>query len=609
MKFAFTSAILMMAASALAKTHTFDWDIGWTTANPDGVKERQVVAINGKWPLPTIEVDKGDRVIVNVKNSLGDRNTSVHFHGMYQNNTNYMDGPPMVVQCPILPGESFTYNFTVNQNGTYWYHSHVGGQYPDGYRAPFIVHDKDAPYANDYDEELTFTLSDWYHELIELLDKDFLSIYNPSGAEPVPKNLLFNESQNSSIPVKPDTTYLIHIMNIGALGSTFVWFEDHNMTIVEVDGVYVEPTEASILYITPAQRYTILLKTKNETDRNYGIVAAFDQTNFDVITPELQLNQTNWLEYNPDAPHNKPEIPYESSEDIEPFDDFDLVPYDHLPLYPEPDQIFTVDVIMNNLMNGVNYAFFNNITYTSPKVPTLYTVMSAPDEVVNESLIYGEYTNTFVLEHLHSIQLVVNNVDTGTHPFHMHGHHFQVIYRSPAYDDDSPTAWDPETNTSFPESPMRRDTVYVRPNGNMVLRFIADNPGVWVFHCHIEWHLEQGLLLTLVEAPTQIRERMKIPDAHYDQCAKAGIPTKGNAAANVENFVDLTGQNKQQPDLPSGFTARGIVALVFSCVAAFVGMFTIAWYGLSDLPNTTKKMEELAEELDEEVHYDDPASR
>ena len=80
---------------------------------------------------------------------------------MYQNGTNYMDGPPGVVQCPIVPGQDFTYNFTVDQNGTYWcHHSHVSGQYPDGYRAPFIVHDKDAYFAQDYDEELTWALSD-----------------------------------------------------------------------------------------------------------------------------------------------------------------------------------------------------------------------------------------------------------------------------------------------------------------------------------------------------------------------------------------------------------------------------------------------------------------
>lgn len=589
----------LMASAALAKTHTFDWNITWVNVNPDGVKERAVVGINDAWPMPTVEVDKGDRVIFNVHNGLGDHNTSIHFHGMYQNGTVYMDGVPTAVQCPIIPGQDFTYNFTVDQNGTYWYHSHVAGQYPDGYRAPFIVHDKDAYFADMYTEELIWPLSDWYHDLMDVLDPQFLSLYNPSGAEPVPQNLLFNDTLNSSISVKPNTTYLVHVMNMGALPSIFLYIEDHNMTIVEIDGVYVEPQEAEILYITVAQRYTFLLTTKDTTDKNYGIVAIFDTSMFDSYPKELQLNQTNWLEYNSSAPKERVEPPYDTSDDIEPFDDFDLVPYDRKELYPEPDQEITVDVSMNNLYDGINYAFFNNITYTAPVVPTLFTVLSAGD-LANDKEIYGDYTNTFVLEHQNTIQLVVNNADTGTHPFHMHGHEFQVILRSEAYDDDDPTSYDPDNHPDFAAIPMRRDTAQVRPNGHMVLRFKADNPGVWVFHCHIEWHLSQGLLLVLVEAPTQLAATATLPQQHYEVCAAAGVPTAGNAAGNTQDFTNLTGQNAQVKSLPAGFTARGIVALVFSCVSAFLGMGCIAWYGMHDVTLTEADLAVIEDEDDED---------
>lgn len=72
------------------------------------------MGINGKWPLPTIEVDKGDRVIVNLYNGLGDQNTSLHFHGLFQNGTNAMDGPAGVTQCPVAPGQSIIYDFVVS---------------------------------------------------------------------------------------------------------------------------------------------------------------------------------------------------------------------------------------------------------------------------------------------------------------------------------------------------------------------------------------------------------------------------------------------------------------------------------------------------------------
>ncbi|KAA8897715.1 hypothetical protein TRICI_006678 [Trichomonascus ciferrii] len=570
----------VLATTALAKTVTYDFNVEWVKANPDGHTDRKVIGINGQWPLPRIEVDKGDRLVVNMHNGLGDQNASIHFHGMYQNGTTHMDGPPGLVQCPVPPGQNFTYNFTVDQNGTYWYHSHVGSQYPDGYRAPLIVHDKNAPYEGDYDEELTVTLSDWYHELIENIDPDFLSLYNPSGAEPVPQAMLFNESQRSSIPVEPNKTYLLHIINIGAFSSQYFYIEDHDMEIVEVDGVYTERKKTDLIYITAAQRYTVLVKTKDNKDKNYPIVTIFDSSLFDVIPSDLGLNQTNWLEYDKSKDHPEAKIDVEISDDLEPFDDMELVPYDHKPLLPEPDHTIEITVTMNNLLDGINYAFFNNITYTAPKVPTLYTVKSAKKSDISDARIYGDYTHTYVLKKNEVVEVILNNADDGTHPFHLHGHEFQVIERSDAFDD--PTEFDPNNRTDYPKHPMRRDTVYVNGNGYMVFRFVADNPGVWFFHCHIEWHLSQGLALVFVEAPEELYD-LDIPQQHYDVCKAAGVPTEGNAAANTKDFFNLEGQNKQTKDLPPGFTARGIVALVFSCVSAFLGMAAIAYYGLSDL--------------------------
>lgn len=97
-----------------AKTHIYDFNITWVTANPDGLLARPVIGINGKWPIPVIRTTIGDRLIVNVNNQLGNQSTSLHFHGLFQNGTTEMDGPTAVSQCPIPPGGSFTYNFTVS---------------------------------------------------------------------------------------------------------------------------------------------------------------------------------------------------------------------------------------------------------------------------------------------------------------------------------------------------------------------------------------------------------------------------------------------------------------------------------------------------------------
>lgn len=96
-----------------AETLSYDWNITWVLANPDGMALRPVIGVNHQWPPPVINATKGDRIIAKVTNGLGNETTSVHWHGLYQNGTNYMDGPPGVVQCPIVPGHSVTYNFTV----------------------------------------------------------------------------------------------------------------------------------------------------------------------------------------------------------------------------------------------------------------------------------------------------------------------------------------------------------------------------------------------------------------------------------------------------------------------------------------------------------------
>ena len=92
-----------------------------------------------------------------------------------------------------------------------------------------------------------------------------------------------------------------------------------------------------------------------------------------------------------------------------------------------------------------------------------------------------------------------------------------------------------------------------------------------------------------------MQERLNIPQNHYDVCKAAGIPSEGNAAANTEDYLDLEGQNKQVGWLPAGFTARGIVALVFSCISAVVGIAFLVVYGLSDLKFKPKEGTEAVE--------------
>ncbi|KAI9817548.1 MAG: hypothetical protein M1827_001160 [Pycnora praestabilis] len=561
----------------------YDFNITWLLTNPDGAFDRPTIGINGQWPLPQISATVGDQVVVNVHNQLGNQSTSLHFHGLFMNGTTEMDGPVGTSQCAIPPGASFLYNFTVDQPGTYWYHSHNNGQYPDGLRGPLIINDPDSPYNGQYDEELVLTLSDWYHAQMVPLIKQFISVTNPTGAEPVPDAALMNDTQNLSVAVQPGKTYLLRMVNMAAFAAQYFWIEGHTMRVVEVDGVYTEPAEADMIYLTAAQRYSVLVTTKNDTSSNFVFVGSMDQDLFDTVPDTLNPNVTGWLVYDQAKDLPTPAL----LESFEPLDDFNLVPVDGKKIFDDVDYSFNLDVKMDNLGDGANYAFFNGITYVRPKVPTLYTAMSTGLSATNAE-IYGVNSQAFILNKDDVIEIVVNNNDPGKHPFHLHGHNFQAVLRS----EEDAGFYHSSNATAFPQVPMRRDTFMVRPNGHMVLRFRADNPDKcpvllltshWLTDPAESTHLAVPLPHRMAYV---LQKTLTIPEGHLQVCRDQGEPIAGNAAGNTKDYLDLNGANLPPAPLPAGFTARGIVALVFSVLSALVGMGFIAWYGAGELGST-----------------------
>lgn len=109
----------------------------------------------------------------------------------------------------------------------------------------------------------------------------FISIANPSGAEPVPDSALVNETQNLAVKIEPGKRYKFRIINIGAFAAQYIWFEGHTMQVVEVDGIYTEPADAEMIYVTVAQRWSVIVTAKNDTNANFAFVGSMDE----VITP------------------------------------------------------------------------------------------------------------------------------------------------------------------------------------------------------------------------------------------------------------------------------------------------------------------------------------
>ena len=144
-----------------------------------------------------------------------------------------------------------------------------------------VIEDPESPYKDQYDEEIILTFSDWYHDMPSKLLDWFISYANPTGAEPVPNAALMNDTQNLTIDFKPGKTYMFRMVNMAAFAAQYVWFEGHTMRIVEVDGVYTEPADAEMIYMTAAQRYSVLITAKNDTSSNFAIQGSMDTVSQD----------------------------------------------------------------------------------------------------------------------------------------------------------------------------------------------------------------------------------------------------------------------------------------------------------------------------------------
>ncbi|KAK8856984.1 multicopper oxidase [Apiospora arundinis] len=546
MRFHLSSLISIPLVSA--KTLEFYWELSWKFVAPDGFG-RPVVSVNNMWPPPTIEGVVGDRIVVHVNNRLGNETSSIHWHGLQQVGQNTMDGPSMVTQCPIPPGSRFTYDFHA---GTYWWHAHVPGQIADGLRGPMYFKDPHAPYKDQIDGELSITLGDWYHTQAPFLIEQYESAENAAagGPEPIPDTGLINSGQNVTVKVDDRKTYLLRVVNLGNFVGTYFEVEGHQLTIVEANGNYMDPVTVNRLYLTVAQRYAVLITLKPRDSKEGAILikAQLDTTMFDSIPANYNPNFYGYLVHDDrqSLPSQKPIT------NLTVVDDLTLVTAKYNPFIDQVDAYDHVDhqIIINmdfTTINNQNRAIIDNVTYVEQKVPTLYTALSVGSFAENP-IVYGRNTNPSLIKSGEVVEVIINNHDDGSHPWHTHGYSYQIIARSPANGGDYPGG---PLKPPSPR-PCRRDTITVNAGSFVAFRFLANNPGVHLFHCHIEWHVVSGLVATLIETPTSLQGHLYIPRDHLDSCHRFGIPTAGNAAGNERHPLDLAGANTQPPPTPMG---------------------------------------------------------
>lgn len=281
--------------SRVPTTRSYVLAISHALAAPDGVYKPMLLA-NGQSPGPLIEANTGDTVRVTVVNNTPNTTTSIHFHGINQYNSTWADGVAGVSQCGIpAGGGAFTYEFTVaDQRGTYWWHAHAGVQFTDGLFGPLVVHDPDEMVPATDGDRILF-LGENYHAFAAELAAAYLSPSTPwdpdeAGVEPLADSLLLNGMNTFDcavvstttttfaqadgaqkthsctggrayeMTVKPGATIRLRLVNHSSYLSYWFSIDSHALSIVEIDGVEVEPLAApGGVHVNIGQRYSVLV--------------------------------------------------------------------------------------------------------------------------------------------------------------------------------------------------------------------------------------------------------------------------------------------------------------------------------------------------------------
>lgn len=411
--------------------------------DPEQPKPARVMFFNQSIPGPVIKIPQGRESNIRLHNNLGE-STTVHWHGLRIDNA--MDGVPDMTQAAVEPGETFDYRLTPPDAGTYWYHSHQRSwaQLALGLAGVLIVEEDDPPVV---DQDLVFAIDDW--RLTNDLQIDTASLgalHDWAHGGRLGNWATINGEAVETFAVASGERIRLRLLNIANARTMRLRFNQPEISVIAVDGQPVKPfaLESGTITLAPGQRSDLIIDMTSKPGTSSPIELlvqgeVYPFANFEFSSSVKRENLLDSPIELPLNPANRIRLPNE---------------FQKVPLY-----------MSGGAMGGMREA-----VYQGRKMSIQELIQEKQIWALNGVAGFAE-SPLFKVERGTAVSLQVDNDTAWPHAMHVHGHHF--------IDGRQPGIW--------------RDTALLARGEKAELKYIADNPGKWLIHCHMIEHQAGGM--------------------------------------------------------------------------------------------------------------------
>ena len=397
---------------------------------------------NKQTPGPLLKAKQNEIIRIEFVNNL-DEPTTIHWHGI--KNINKMDGVPYLTQDPVQPGETFIYEFPLKDAGTFWYHAHfeTWKQIAKGLYGPLIVTNE---IDQKIDDDIVILADDWrLNKNYQIDEKSFGSLHDWSHAGRIGNWFTVNGEKSPEYSITKNGFTRIRFINasnarILSFGSSL-----EKMKIIAIDGMLVKPFMEDKFKLAPGQRIDLLVQTSNLSKIDFYEISGKKK----LSAFKLNIDKSN------NAPKNY----------------IDFLPLQEIPLHTKPKNLFIH--MQGGAMGNLAKAKFEGVEKNFRNLAMEDKKFWAFNKEV------GHYDHPLAsVRKDQVINIEVWNDTRWPHSMHLHGNHFYV--QSKEFENV--------------KSPILRDTYLMQPGEKSQFMYIADNPGKWLFHCHMLEHAASGMI-------------------------------------------------------------------------------------------------------------------